>query len=78
MSRAEAAVAAETTTIGAAVASPVRPKRKRGIGKIAVLLVVVAVVSALVGWSLAKIFSPPAQVAAGAAALDPIVHDGRV
>ena len=78
MSRAEAAVAAETTTIGAAVASPVRPKRKRGIGKIAVLLVVVAVVSALVGWSLAKIFSPPAQVAAETVATTFTVKQGSI
>lgn len=78
MSHTEAAVAADTTTTGAAAASPVRPKRKRGIGKIVVLVVVVAVVFALVGWSLAKIFSPPAQVAAETVATTFTVKQGSI
>lgn len=78
MSPAKAVEAADTTSTGAVLASPVRPKRQRGLGKIVFLIVMVAVVSVLVGWSLAKIFSPPVQVAAETLATTFTVKQGSI
>lgn len=71
MRPAETVVASDTLPLDGPVSVSASPKRRgsssprRDFGKITLLVVVVAVVAGLAGWSLAKIFSPPEQVTAG-------------